>query len=127
VKAGSVAERHEQHAMFAKTDDFGAHLKIEARRAHEAQFAEADIGAVGFDDEAGDARHRAHALHRRQLADLRPKGVNERSNGGSHNEGKISNAKGPNAKEGAKQETPNTKGPKAAVRRRSAERDFFGV
>src|SRR5690606_2242728 len=70
VQAGRVTERHEEHARLAETDLLVAHAEIGPRRTHEALIAEADSGAVRFDDEARDAGHRADALHRRQVANL---------------------------------------------------------
>ena len=84
VQAGGVAQQHEQHAVLAEADHLGADGELGARRAHEAEFAEADVGALGLDDEARDARDRADALHRRQVADLRAEHIDERSDGDVH-------------------------------------------
>ena len=68
--------------MLAKSHDFRAHAKIKTRRAHETQFAKTDVGTIRLDDETRDTRDRSDALNRRQVANLRTKGIYERCDGG---------------------------------------------
>jgi hypothetical protein len=88
VEAGGLAERHEQDPVFTETHHFRADAEIVgAQRPHEAVLAEADVRSVGLDDQPGDARDRADALHGRQVADLRPQQVDEGCHAGGHRVG----------------------------------------
>jgi hypothetical protein len=55
VEASGLAERHEQNMFATETNDLGVDGKIIAIGAQAAKFAQTDIGAFGFDDQAGDA------------------------------------------------------------------------
>jgi len=70
--------------VLAEAHDLGADAEVVARRADEAELAEADVRAVGLDDEAGDPGDGAQALHRRHVADLRAEHFDERSDDGGH-------------------------------------------
>jgi hypothetical protein len=79
VKARRFAEGHQQDPMFPKAHHLGPHAEIVAGRTHETDFSEPDIGAIRLDDEPRDPGDGAQTLHRRQVANLRLKHVNERS------------------------------------------------
>ena len=62
MKAGGVAQWHQEHAVLAEANHLGPHRVTGARRADDADFTQADIGALGINDQAGGARDGADPL-----------------------------------------------------------------
>jgi hypothetical protein len=74
MEASGLTERHEQNVFSTETNNLGVDRKIVALGTESAEFAQADIGTFGLDDETRNTGDVAEASHRWQAANLGAEG-----------------------------------------------------